>query len=286
MKLALSTGVKASVQVFLRMGGDANATDAEGRTMLSLAASKGHIEICKLLLKAGADPGVKGSEGKTAMQLAIQSGHTEIASLLQEHERSTERNPAGDSVAVSSPNSKYESEAQEFHATNGQMDLSGWEEDEPSAAPASNGAVIERTLVLQRHITSHIPIDRDQDWSEIEIDLPLVTRRRAVKRAISTADSRKARTLFDEAISNGTIPSWRVAEAARGDEGEIDVLFETQLRVVLDDLNIAIEDDNYWGWYNAEYVGPKNRATKLKVKKAIRFLNRLVSTDDDPLWIL
>ena len=48
----------------LRAGTDLDATDTQGRSALILAASRGHLEVCKLLLEAGADPTIEGQRGE------------------------------------------------------------------------------------------------------------------------------------------------------------------------------------------------------------------------------
>src|SRR4051794_6201467 len=58
-RMALLAGVKDSVRLHLRYGGDVNAADDKGRSPLILATSRGHLELCKLLLGEGADPAIR-----------------------------------------------------------------------------------------------------------------------------------------------------------------------------------------------------------------------------------
>ena len=56
VRWAASVGSKASVELYIRKGRDINATDGEGRTLLLIAASGGHSDICRLLLDARRRP--------------------------------------------------------------------------------------------------------------------------------------------------------------------------------------------------------------------------------------
>ena len=63
---------------------DINATSPNGVTALSLAASKGYIEVVKALLAAKADVNVTTKNGLTALILAIHEGRIEIVKALLE----------------------------------------------------------------------------------------------------------------------------------------------------------------------------------------------------------
>ena len=83
LRMAVLSGVKASVQLHLRLGGDVDATDDKGRTPLILAASRGHAEICRLLLDAGADLAHIDMEGNDALRAATAKGHHAVAELIR-----------------------------------------------------------------------------------------------------------------------------------------------------------------------------------------------------------
>lgn len=89
-RMAVLAGIKASVQLHVRLGGDVNACDDKGRTPLILAASRGHAEICRLLLEAGADPAHVDVEGNDALMAAMDKGHQAVAEII----RSASTSPA------------------------------------------------------------------------------------------------------------------------------------------------------------------------------------------------
>ena len=56
----------------------------DGRTMLMMAAAKGHADIVRELLRHGADMSVQDNKGVTAESLARKQGHEELATTISE----------------------------------------------------------------------------------------------------------------------------------------------------------------------------------------------------------
>ena len=50
-----------------------------------LAASHGHLEICKMLLECGAEVNLQDNDGSTALMCAAEHGHPNIISILLSH---------------------------------------------------------------------------------------------------------------------------------------------------------------------------------------------------------
>lgn len=82
-KLAVVSGACPLVRLHIERGSDVNALDGDGRTLLMLAASKGHLEVCGLLLDAGADPTVIDKDGNDALAIASRNRRSEIATLIE-----------------------------------------------------------------------------------------------------------------------------------------------------------------------------------------------------------
>ncbi len=83
LKMALLAGAKDSVVFQLRRGADINGTDDRGRTPLMLAASRGHVELCRLLIEAGADLALVDAEGLDALQIATNKGSHELVEIVK-----------------------------------------------------------------------------------------------------------------------------------------------------------------------------------------------------------
>lgn len=70
-KLAVLAGAEAAIRFHLRRGDDINATDADGRSPLFLAALKGNAQLCSLLLAEGADPLLPDKEAPAPSELPL-----------------------------------------------------------------------------------------------------------------------------------------------------------------------------------------------------------------------
>src|SRR6266545_8185967 len=75
---ALATGF------LLEQGGDINARDAEGRTLLMLAAASDAlpVDVVKALIAKGSDVNARTARGETALGLARRHGNTPVVDLL------------------------------------------------------------------------------------------------------------------------------------------------------------------------------------------------------------
>ncbi|HEX3526952.1 MAG TPA: ankyrin repeat domain-containing protein [Thermoanaerobaculia bacterium] len=64
-------------------GGDPNAKQGDGWTVLHAAARAGNPEVIRLLLFDGADPEARMPDGQSALDVAVRLGHAEAAALLR-----------------------------------------------------------------------------------------------------------------------------------------------------------------------------------------------------------
>ncbi|KAL8537052.1 hypothetical protein ACS0TY_012291 [Phlomoides rotata] len=80
----------------LRCGMDTNELDANGRSALHLASSKGNLDCVILLLDYGANPNMKDSEGTVPLWDAILGKHEGVIKLLSENGANLSSGDVGD----------------------------------------------------------------------------------------------------------------------------------------------------------------------------------------------
>lgn len=202
LKMAIKAGVKAAVVPLIRKT-SLNVRDGNGLTPLMLAATHGHFDIFQFLLLEGADSELTDNSGRTAVQIAEIKGFTEITQLVE-------------------PKSKYVEPVAEM------CDLLGWEAEEDVRIPLNDVTCAIQSASVQSHISAHRPIDRDFDWSDVDIDLPPIA-----PLATPKGDFPALKQLVLAGLSTGVVSYRQVHDAILDDYGsqakERDALFVSLL---------------------------------------------------------
>lgn len=86
-------GDLVTLQKLLDRGTSPDTTDADGNTLLMLAARGGHVKVAELLVSRKASVSQKSKVGDTALMAAALKGEIPMAAFLLEH--GAELNPAG-----------------------------------------------------------------------------------------------------------------------------------------------------------------------------------------------
>lgn len=265
--MAVLNNIPQTVQLFLSRGEDANALDGKGRTLLTLAASRGHAEICRLLVEAGANPHIKDNEGKDALSTALGNGYAEVAALLRGY------------FAVSEIHSTSSEDFTSWLDSEDGFDLSNWEEYEETPPPPVDEACLVATAALQRAISAHIPIDTDEDWSDIEIDLPEIQRWRLRKRNWAEESQATVYELLAHGIRCGKVQSWRLEEATLGGDEVTNEEFKANLAIAFGQLGILIDDEPSDWWSPVRYE-ESDEDIESTIDDALDFLDTLSSSDN------
>ena len=163
LRIAVLHGSESAVRKHIQKGRDLNAQDSNGRTLLMLAASKNHIDICKLLFEYGVDPLIKDKEGKNALEIAQENKNFNIVQFLSEWTPNKLINSSDLPVSGQSNNKEEEYL---------NIDLTIWEEDNDSPPPPQDQVSIGIISKLQNLISKHKPIDNDSEWFDVDFDLP------------------------------------------------------------------------------------------------------------------
>jgi RNA polymerase primary sigma factor len=126
------------------------------------------------------------------------------------------------------------------------FDFSGWQEDIESPPPPDDPTCADEAGVLQAVLSRHVPIDTDENWDDVEIDLPDLDHL-ARRRVRLTDDTRQAlRSLVIEALRDGRVRADRIGDVLPEEEGLGDderAEIEAGLHLVLSDLGTVIDDD-------------------------------------------
>ncbi len=199
-----------------------------------LAASRGHLEVCKLLLESGANPRIRDFEGSDALELAKEKGFAEVEALIADALLEP-GNPARELIA-SSP----DDESLDLAFDQDGMGASGWEEVEESTPPEGDEEVEKSAVIDQIKFSEHDPIDHDEDWIEVDISLPDES-----QSAENDEYSDSARWIILIGLRDGWIPTSALVaptESGADDGGPAAEDFELRMRLVLADLGVDVED--------------------------------------------
>lgn len=279
--MALLFGAMESVRLHLRSGSDVNAVDEKGRSPLILAATRGRLDLCRFLLEEGADPAIRDHEGNDALAVAQGRGQSEIATMLAVAETS-----AGKTHTVGVVGENPDAGFPPILSTGDDMiDLSVWQEDIERPPPRDDPTCSDDAAVLQRLISRHVPIDRDADWDDVDIDLPepddLILRRTP----LSVEEQRALRLLLVEALRDGRIHEGRITSILPAPDGEGDPdasSLEAGLRLVLSDLSVEIDDDPQAPDVLLAADEDDEEVYGDAAAEALAFLRRYQSSDADP----
>jgi RNA polymerase primary sigma factor len=152
-----------AVKLHLEKGSNLNIQDQSGRTLLMLAASKGFYDICKILIDSGADPYIKDNEGNNASEIAIKNGYTAISTYI-------ERNISTISSTFSDIQLQISFELSDQNSLDDNLSI--WEEDIDLPPPPQDNDCLRIVSEVQKSISYHIPIDNDDDWTDVDFELP------------------------------------------------------------------------------------------------------------------
>lgn len=281
--MAIRHGVTSAVQLHITKGVDVNSTDDRGMSPLMYAADAGQAEICRVLLEAGANPLQCNDEGRDAHFFALKSGSSEVGNVLR-------RFPGNHSDELQQEDSQYA--AVDFHlqdavrllSVDAELDITGWHEELESPPPADDLMVVPAAVEVQRRISLHIALDNDEDWSDVEIDLPDIDDRLRQVRFLEFWEIASAERLIAAAIQTGRISLEQVdAELISGDEPDRE--FRERLILVLGELGVYLSDLDFEPEQLKELGSSgieSDRSGGQLLTDAISFLVELTAQEDNP----
>lgn len=265
-KMAILSGAESSIALHIRKGKDVNSIDDRGCSPLILAASRGYLKICKILLEAGADPFLRDLEGKDAFASAQRSNNPELVQLLAKY--STYNHEIPSSLLKN-----------DFFQTEN-TDLSEWVAEEELRPPPMDHECFTAAQVLQGNISDHIPIDSDEDWSDVEIDLPIIRKFRK-EPVLEESFLESVRHLFLLGLQNGFVLKNQIVNLVSFEE-EIGLDLEEILTLIFGELGIIVDEDD-WGRQESDILSIVDEDTEEIADGALSFLTESTSPENDLL---
>jgi RNA polymerase primary sigma factor len=277
--MASLSGVATAVRIHIRRGEDINAKDEKGRSPLLLAASKGHVDVCRILLDAGADPVSTDKNGNSPLSIALASNLPALVELFSGIDAGSSTAKMGSSQ-LNRTDSEENADASDENEAD--FDPTLWESEAEAISPLSDPECLVGERVVQRQISAHTPIDTDFDWIDVEIDLPEVHKSRRRRNALDEEDLIAARGIILAGLQDGAVPESWILSAVCDDDGELDEEFEAKLRIILGDLGIFIDEAPI---FDHEYDSLRRFREDVEndSDEAMSFLKELTYQDDDPL---
>lgn len=275
-KMAVLTGVASIVDLHLRKGAKVNVSDDRGMSPLMFAAMKGHREVCQVLLDAGADPLLTNNEGKNALDLADQHGRFEAAAILLRHmKKAGDENPNGGEIQIHNTElleTTEETEPNEY--------FSEWQEEHDSPPPAADLTCFDEAKELQQMMSVHDPVNTDEDWSDVEFDLPTIT---GISRRKKYGNRELERSLFSSAIVMGRVNVRDLEEAAFHDQ-EFDLEYFNRLILAMESFDVQIDErDCALEQQDITETSLISDSDEDVISDATRYLQELDDEFDEPL---
>ncbi len=233
LRLAALRGDAEHVLRYLQLGGDVEARDQQGRTLHMLAASKGHLDLCRLISEHALEI------ERLALQKAVNSAA--LLDGLQSNERAgvaenSAQTPATCSSQGSSPEGdEFESE---FFAA--------WEEEVAIDAPMEDPSLRSTIQVVQEVISRHVIVDSDEDWNDLAKLLPSHAEISLVRELNHSSTHGLFEALVHRAQMEGNFNPLDLEVISREIQGDErgDVL--RQLTVLMGQIDAVPEDDDEW----------------------------------------
>lgn len=269
-RMAAQKGLVEIIRRYIEKGGDVNATDSRGCSLLYWAKRSGSQELCRLLVSAGAIE-IGGDTPEPALSVTASEGQ----SFGQDCESELARSPSqafdvavldqlsgpeeaveGDWVAEEEP-----ADSTVTYAVGEGLPAAGWSEQslisDEDVSPTDDGWVAEpeaqclpgdedfisRVREVQAKINSHVPVDDGAGWDEVEIRKPKAIRK-AIHEAVSAAiDEQRVAALIAKIESDSRVSLAQIESIAPRIDGELDDVFMDVAQRIVGELGGIIEDD-------------------------------------------
>ena len=292
--LAASRGHLDVCNLLLEAGADPTTRDNAGNDALAVARSFGEAGVVELLRSAGTPTAESGygdrnsdrrqpdewpengtCPGSTRTDAKVnEASAAYLVADLGESSSANER-VFGEHAFTESRQDDYD-----------EFDLSGWQEEIEAEPPPDDLSCADEATTLQQTVSRHSPVDTDETWDDVEIDLPELEHLGWRRSRLSTKTRTAVRMLVLEAFRDGRVENDRIRSALVADDELEDTKrtgIEANLRLVLGDAGIVIDDEPFVTDTAVEITDKDEDRFGDVATEAIELLGRLQSSDADPL---
>ncbi|MBY0473683.1 MAG: sigma-70 family RNA polymerase sigma factor [Nitrosomonas sp.] len=170
LKLAIRSGIVAAVAPQVRKEGVIEATDAEGNTPLMLAIRHGHLSLVEMLIGMGASLSVCNNANQSVFDLVHSVGNSEILSVFSEK---SEQQLKPEAQSEPQLDAQAFSNAEDLPAVI-EFEQFLWLPEPEVLTPEDDMECRKAVKASHERLTIFKPVDRDQNWDEVDFYLPEV----------------------------------------------------------------------------------------------------------------
>lgn len=246
VRMAAMAGLEQPILKFLAAGGQVECADQDGRSLLWLAASRGHSTICSTLIRRGANILARDSKGLSVAEAASRSGSNPTIAVVKValDQPLIAAGKPGPAILLQKPNPPEHSPSASFVTEPSRADsIKGhpmfqgeagilrpalrpailidsldWDAEEDLPDPEMDEELISGITSVQDRISAHEIIDQDPEWSQIAFDLPNreeLLHRASLYKGFSRQFLRTLAGMIEEGNQSGMVPEIWVSRAIR-----------------------------------------------------------------------
>lgn len=131
-------------------------------------------------------------------------------------------------------------------------DLSDWEPEPEPTALKGNPIVLAIASKIQNAISEHIPIDRSEEWSDVEVHLP--ERASPTAKADDAEARARMRALLLRAMREGSVPDQAIEDLTINDDLTPNTDAEALLRMVVNDLGAETDERHEYSAHHENFA--------------------------------
>jgi len=165
-------------------------------------------------------------------------------------------------------------------------DLSVWEEEANPEAPVNNPLCSTDSGEIQKHISSHTLVDKDEDWSDVLIELPVISD--SYRNTLQEREDEwlpQVRRILEIGLRDSVISAQQIDDVIPLDDDgeELDEDLRTILNTVIGDLGVMIDDTFNLCGISEDWEEPsEDEENNTRLDEAVEYLKDAIFITNDP----